>query len=58
MTNEEIKKKDWLILTARALMNNQALLQSVIENQAVIISELKKVPIGDITKKMNEFKRK
>ena len=45
MTDDELKKKDWQVLTARLLISNRALLQSVIENQAVIISELKKLPL-------------
>jgi hypothetical protein len=36
-------------------MSNQALMQLVIENQAVIISELKKIPLSDVTKKMTEY---
>lgn len=55
MTDDELKKKDWQVLTARLLISNRALLQSVIENQAVIISELKKLPLQEVTSKMNEF---
>ena len=42
-------------MTARLLISNRALLQSVIENQAVIISELKKTSSIGVTSKMNEF---
>lgn len=55
MTNEEIAKKDWQILTVRLLMTNNASLQTIMQNQAVIISKLENIPINDVSLKMHEF---
>ncbi len=53
MTQDELLKKDWQLLTARALISNSSFLRSIFENQAVIISELKKIPIEQVLKQMN-----
>jgi hypothetical protein len=55
MTQDELLKKDWQLLTARALISNSSFLRSIFENQAVIISELKKIPIEQVLKQMNEY---
>jgi hypothetical protein len=57
MTNEEILKKDWQLLTAHALIHLESQLETVLQNQAVIISELKKIPIADVANQMATFQK-
>jgi len=56
MDFEEVKKKDWQLLTAYSEMTNTSYLMSILENQAVIISELKKLPLSDVTKTMTKYR--
>lgn len=55
MKKEELLKKDWQLLTAYSEMTSISYLRTIMENQAVIISELKKIPIENVLKKMNEY---
>ncbi len=57
MKDEDLKKKDWQLLTARSEMTTIAYLTTIMENQAVIISELKKVPIDQVLKTMNQYQK-
>jgi hypothetical protein len=55
MDDDEIRKKDWQVLTARILISNAAHLRLILDNQAVIISELKKIPLSKITEQMDKY---
>lgn len=55
MKKEDLLKKDWQLLTAYSEMTAISYLHTIMENQAVIISELKKIPIDDVLKKMHEY---
>ena len=48
MNPEEITKKDWQLLTAYTGMTSLSYLQCILENQAIIISELTKKPLDSV----------
>lgn len=54
MTNEELLKLDFQLLTERALINNTALLTTILENQTEILSLLKNVPLNQIANETNQ----
>jgi len=54
MTNEELLKLDFQLLTERALINNTALLTTILENQTEILSLLKKVPQTQVAQEVNK----
>lgn len=53
MTNEELLKLDFQLLTERALINNTALLTTILENQTEILSLLKSVPLNQVANETN-----
>lgn len=55
MKPEELLKKDWQLLTAYCEMRTISYLRTIMDNQAVIISELKKIPLKDVTAQMTKF---
>lgn len=55
MTDEELLKKDWQLLTAKTLISNASFLRTILENQNFIISKLCNMPISDVTAKTNEY---
>lgn len=57
MTKEELLKKDWQLLTAYSNITTISKLETILENQAVIISHLKNIPIDSVLKQMNEFEK-
>jgi hypothetical protein len=54
MTNEELLKLDFQLLTERALINNTALLTTILENQTEILSLLKNVPLNQVANETNQ----
>jgi len=54
MKNEELLKLDFQLLTERALINNTALLTTILENQTEILSLLKNVPLNQIANETNQ----
>jgi len=52
MEKDELLKKDWQLLTAYSEMTTLSYLQTIMDNQAVIISELKNIPLKDVAEKM------
>ncbi len=56
MTKDELLKKDWQLLTAYSNISTIAKLDTILQNQAVIIAHLKNIPIESVIKKMDEFK--
>ena len=57
MTNEEKKRKDWQLLTLNAHLTTLARLETVLQNQAIIISELTKIPISSVSAQMKIFEQ-
>ncbi len=55
MNPDEIKKKDWQLLTAYSEISTLSYLKTIMENQAVIISELTKTPHKDVLENMNKY---
>ena len=55
MTNEELLKKDWQLLSAHAHLHTLAKLDTILQNQAVIISHFEDVPLKDVSKQMHDF---
>ena len=54
MKPEEMFKKDWLLLTAYSDITILSYVKSILENQAVIISELTKRPLSEITEEIEK----
>lgn len=57
MTRDELLKKDWQLLTAYSGMRSLSYLRTIMDNQAVIISELKKIPLKDVVSQMTQFEK-
>lgn len=57
MTRDEILKKDWQLLTAYSEMKTISYLRTIMDNQAVIISELKNIPLKDVTEQMKNYEK-
>ena len=55
MEKEELLKKDWQLLTAYAEIKTISYLRTVLDNQAVIIAELTKIPLKSVAKQMKKF---
>jgi len=55
LTDDEIKKLDWQILIARLEMQNNAYLKMIVENQAIMIAEIKKIPISQVVEQMDAY---
>lgn len=57
MTKAELLKKDWQLLTAYSNISTLSKLDTILENQAVIISHIQNIPVAKVTKKMKEHER-
>ena len=55
MTDEELQNKDFQLATLKLLINNNALLRTVIEAQISIIARLEQADGTLIAKNMNDF---
>ena len=53
MNNDELLKKDFQLLTSRSLITATAMLTTILENQADIISLLTKVPHNEVSETIN-----
>lgn len=62
MNHEEIKSKDWQLLTAHSLLVHTAYLKTILSCQASILSMLEKRPVSEVTAELQlqineEYKR-
>jgi hypothetical protein len=57
MKIDELKKLDWQLLTGYAVISELANLKTIMENQAVIISALLKIPLEEVSKQMIEHNK-
>ena len=55
MTKEELQKKDLALLSASIEMKSISYLRTILDNQAVIIAELKKIPLKEVAKQMKKY---
>lgn len=54
MENDEIKRKDWQLLTADLLIVNHSMLKQILKNQAVIMAELTQKTTAEVELKMSD----
>lgn len=57
MEKEQILKKDWQLLNAYGTISQLAMLRTIMDNQAIIISHLKNIPVESVAKQMQVFEK-
>jgi hypothetical protein len=55
MEHDEIKRKDWQLLTAQLLINNHTILKVLLRNQVLILSKLNEKSEDEIEKETHEL---